>query len=111
MANPWGAVTTLSSLGVSVAINCDPTSRVTQAMASIGTFAGDFTIQATLDVFEGFSPSLTAVWNNISTVHLSSQVADGQVVTILSPIAGLRLSSSAQTSGTATLTVLQEIIA
>jgi hypothetical protein len=61
----------------------------------------DITIQCTLDNI-GLYP--TPAWSNISTTHYSTAVAiDGVTVTLLSPVAGLRLSSTAgtYTAGTA----------
>jgi hypothetical protein len=53
----------------------------------------DFTIQCTLDDLQR-SPN--PAWTNVSTSHYAAGV-DGVSVTLLSPVAGLRLSSTAGT--------------
>jgi hypothetical protein len=83
---------------------------------SSGGGTTDVTIQATLDVFTSTytgTSSASVVWNNISTTHYSSASwPTNGLLTIPSPVAGLRLASSAWAGGisTVTLKVLQEII-
>jgi hypothetical protein len=78
-----------------------------------GAAAGaDVTIQGTLD---NIALSATPAWTNISTTHYSTAVAiDGVMVTLLTPVAGLRLSSTAGTytagSSFVTLKMLQQSI-
>lgn len=105
---------TLSSLGVTAGIGLNPVSKTTIAQITfVATGTSDLTLQATLDDFGG--AVTTPVWANISTTHFSSgNFADGVFITLLSPIAGLRLSSSTWSGGTAptaTLKVLQSVTA
>ena len=107
--------TTLSSAGVSTGIGLNPVSKTTVIqLTNTSTMAMDVVIQATLDDFQG---SATPTWTNISTVHytsatlFSSNQADGVFVTLLSPIAGLRISSTTYSSGTLTLKCLQAVTA
>ena len=122
MANPWAGSNTLSAAGTSSGIGLDPTSRVTQVQldlsglnASSGVGTTDITIQATLDLWTStWTGGSVASWGNISTSHYSSASypATG-MLTISSPVAGLRLSSTTWAGGlsTVTLNALQEIIA
>jgi hypothetical protein len=127
MANPFTGSNTLSgttSAAASSGIGLDPTSRVTMALldlsglaASSGGGTTDIVIQATLDVptstWAGNS-SASITWENISTTHYSSaSYPTFGIITISSPVAGLRLNSSTWAGGvsTVTLKVLQEILA
>ena len=110
MPSPLAGLTALSSAGVSPGVPLDPTSRVTNASLNLtSSWSGDVTVQVTLDVYT--AQGLTATWNNASTIHYSASTLDGASLSFLSPVAGLRLSSSTYSAGVATLTVLQEIIA
>jgi hypothetical protein len=130
MANPFAATNvvgfgqTTSSAGTSSGIGLDPSARLTMILLDLTSLNGstgagttDVTIQATLDVqtssWAGNS-SASIVWNNISTAHYSSASYPGSgIITISSPIAGLRLSSTTWAGGNATVTLkaLQEILA
>ena len=112
----------LSAIGVSSGISLDPTARMSQVLIDLSAFgnstaiagAGDVTIQATLDVWTStWSGQSVPSWNNISTSHYSSaSYPTTGCMTIVSPVAGLRLSSSTWTGiGTVTLKALQEILA
>ena len=103
--------TTLSSVGTSVALGLNPVSKTTLAQVSIsGTSSLDVVVQVTLD-----DPTTTAtpVWASLSTTHISSvNAADGLLYTIITPIAGLRLSSSTfGATTTVTLKALQSVTA
>ena len=84
---------------------------------STGAGTTDITIQGTLDVFTSTftgTSSASVLWTNISTVHYSSATFPGVgVITIATPIAGLRLSSTTWAGGSAavTLKALQSILA
>src|SRR5882672_7862894 len=105
-------VTTLSSLGVSTPIILDPKLKTTtlqitgQGSSGAGVFA-----QFTLDdptIFGG--PSVT--WANLSSAILVSTSAGADantIYTVLSPLGGLRLSSSNAVTGTITLKSLQSV--
>lgn len=108
--------TSLSSVGVSTPIFLDPTAKTTVVQLSATlTASGDATIQVTLN--DPSSPSTAAVtWTSISTTHYSSVNAlgtDGTFLTILSPIGGLRISSTnmAGSSAAFTMNVLQSVTA
>ena len=103
----------LSSVGVSPALPCTAVARTTMAQLTwVGMTTNDITIQGTLDNI-GLYP--TPAWTNISTTHYSTASAiDGVMVTLLTPVAGLRLSSSAgtYTAGSAfvSLRILQQSV-
>ena len=89
--------TTLSSVGVSNPLACNMLANTTMAQLSFtGAPAGaDVTIQVTMDNVQQYP---TPTWTNVSTTHYSTAFAiDGATITILSPIGGLRLSSTAGT--------------
>ena len=101
--------TTLSSLGVSAAISLDPVPKSTtiQVTVASGSSGSNVFVQYTLDTVG------PATWASISSAIVSSN-ADGGVgvtYTMLSPIAGLRLSSTTAVTGTITLKSLQSITA
>jgi len=92
----------LSSVGVSPGLPCSALARTTMVQLSIPSSAatGDVTIQCTLDNLALYP---TPVWSNISTSHYTLPIGpDSITVTLLSPVAGLRISSSANnfTAGT-----------
>src|SRR6516225_10726346 len=98
---------TLSSAGASPALACTGLAKTTmvQVTQSSNTATIDFTIQCTMDdLARTPSPS----WSNISTTHYSTAYQiDGITVTLLSPVAGVRLSSTGWSAGPATLKMLQ----
>lgn len=106
--------TTLSSVGVSNAINMDwrGTKPIT-CLVTLGstTMTTDFTLQYTLDDLQ---LTTTQTWVNVgsstgsSATHFSSANADAAItVGFLYPVAGLRLSSTAMSSSSLTLKALQ----
>lgn len=108
--------TTLSSVGTSTALILDPTSKVTCVQLSATLTAScDATIQVTLDDLNP-SSTVSVAWTGLSTTHYSSVntlAADGVFLTILAPVGGLRISSSAMAGSSAafTLKALQSISA
>lgn len=105
---------TLSSVGVSSAINLDwRTSGPITAVITLGstTLTTDFTVQFTLDDAQlGATQAWTGVGSSVgSTVtHFSSINGDaGVYMSFLNPIAGLRLSSTALSSSSLTLKTIQ----
>lgn len=108
--------TTLSSVGTSGALFLDPTSKATTIQLSAAANSSfDVTLQVTLDDPASLPPP-TVVWTGLSTTHYSSATglaADGLFLTVLSPIGGLRISSStmAGSSVALTLKVLQSVTA
>lgn len=108
--------TTLSSVGVSPAINMDwMGGKFATVVVSLGstTMTTDFTIQFTLDDLQ-LTPSPTWLTFGSSTgsaiTHFSSANADGGVVLGLAyPIAGLRLSSTGLSSSSLTMRMLQGV--
>jgi len=102
-------VTALSSTGVSPTVGLDPVSKTTSISLTATPSVGDLVIQATLWVPGSAG---TPAWFALSSTHItSSSAGDGIFLSVLTPIAGLRLSSSAWTSGTATLQSLQAVSA
>lgn len=113
MPNP--TVVTLSSVGTSTPANLDWRSNAgyVTAVVSLGstTMTTDFTLQYTLDDSQ---LSTTRAWFGVSSAigssitHFSSANADaGVTFTFLTPLAGLRISSTAISSSSLTLRVLQ----
>jgi len=68
----------------------------------------DLIIQMTLD---DLATATSPTWVALSTTHYSPTLTDGAILTILSPVAGLRLSSTTWATGTATLKTLQAVTA
>jgi len=107
-------VTTLSSLGVSTPIMLNPvykTTTIQVTVASAATGTSSF-VQFTLDD-PTTTPAPTISWANLSSTIVSS-VADtggGLIYTVLSPLGGLRLSSTATVTGAITLKALQAVTA
>ena len=106
-------VTTLNSATTSAVIPLNPIAKTTIVQLSFaGTSSCDVSIQVTLD-----DPGSGAqTWSGLSTTHYSSvNYNDGVLITVLSPIAGLRLSSSTFTNNTSgntiTLKALQSVTA
>jgi len=105
--------TTLSSAGVSTAIILNPVCKSTTVqltVASAATATG-VQIQFTLDD-PTTTPAPTVSWANLSSA-IASSVADGVgvIYTVLSPLGGLRISSSTTVSGAITLKSLQSVTA
>lgn len=108
-------VTTLSSVGVSQPIMLNPTASTTvmQLTATSGSSSTNMFIQFTLDdptISKG--PAVT--WANLSSAIATSSGVDlngGVIYTVLSPLGGLRISSSTIGAGTFTLKALQSVTA
>lgn len=124
MANPFTGANSITSAQTSSGIGLDPTARVTMVCLDLSTLAAstgagttDITIQATVDVMTSTwsgTSSASVIWENISTTHYSSASYPATaILSISSPVAGLRLYSSAWAGGISTVTmkVLQEILA
>ena len=106
-------ITTLSSVGTSAPIMLNPISKSTtvQLTFSSGAAAANVFVQYTLD--DG-SPPGVVTWAALSSAIIGSSVSDvsgGITYTMLSPIGGLRLSSTGAVTGTITLKALQSITA
>src|SRR5260370_902302 len=99
-------LTHLSSLGTSPPALLDPVPKSTtvQIPVAAGASGSNILAQYTLDA------TGTPIWAALSSAIVSSN-ADGVGVTytMLSPIAGLRLSSTAAVTGSVTLKALQSI--
>lgn len=104
--------TALSSAGTSSAIYLDPVPKSTTAQVSLTSTstqgALDLIVQVTLD---DLATTASPTWTAVSTTHYSSTLTDGAMLTILSPVAGLRLSSTTWATGTATLKAIQSVTA
>lgn len=109
-------VTTLSSLGVSTPIILDPklkttTLQITAPNGTSGSSGAGVFAQFTLDD-PTTTPAPTVSWANLSSAILISTAAGadtGVIYTVLSPLGGLRLSSSNTITGTITLKSLQSV--
>lgn len=107
---------TLSSVGVSNYVAADWIgSKPTTVAVSLGstTMTTDFTIQYTLDDLQLVA---SPVWFSISSeigssaTHFSSAAADaGVTVGLLYPVAALRISSTAMSSSSLTMRVMQGV--
>ena len=105
-------VTTLSSVGVSTPIMLNPTGKQTTLLLTTSTTSsGNCTIQITLDD-PSTTPAPTVTWAAVSSA-ISSSAAEvtGVFYTILGPIGGCRISSTAVTTTTLTLKALQSVTA
>ena len=105
--------TTLSSIGVSTPIILDPKLKTTsvQLTATSGSSATTMSIQFTLDD-PTTTPAPTIAWANLSSAIATSSGVDlngGLIYTVLSPLGGLRISSSTIGAGTFTLKSLQSV--
>src|SRR5215469_7509995 len=130
MPSPTTGVTTLSAAGVSPVLMLDPTARATTVLMAMGGVTSTSTqgvtanviIQGTLDTY--VAGGVTPVWQNISSMSYNigggnstaaSANLDGAFISMLGPIAGLRLSSTtwntAIVKGTLSLAVLQSLTA
>lgn len=108
-------VTTLTSTTPSAAIMLNPvykTTTVQLTVASATTASSFATIQFTLDD-PTTTPAPTISWANLSSSITSSGIdPSGLIYSVLSPLGGLRLSTtSTGVSGTLTLKALQAITA
>jgi len=115
------SVTTLSSAGVSpgVLFNPVPKSTTIQVTVASGSSGSATFVQYTLD--DPTVPGTTITWANLSSAIVSSNTdavgsgssvgSGGVTYTMLSPIGGLRLSSSGTVTGTVTLKALQSVTA
>ena len=106
-------VTTLSSVGTSTPIILNPTAKTTTVMLTVtATSSANLYIQGTLDD-PSTTPAPTITWAAISS-NISSSAAEGAVgvmYTIVSPLGGVRLNSTAVTTTTLTLKALQSVTA
>lgn len=109
------ASVTLSSVGVSATINTDwMGGKPVTATVTLGssTMTADFTLQFTID---DLLATATPTWLSFGSstgsaaTHFSSANVDGVVLSFLNPVAGLRLSSTAISSSSLTLKVLQGV--
>lgn len=119
MAN--AQVTQLSSVGISPMIGLDPLSKMTAVqITTSSSFNGDattgsatFLIQVTLDV--PYTGSPPARWASLSSVAFVASSAGNTLLnsdntallTLLEPVAGLRIQASAVSSGSIFLRALQ----
>lgn len=108
-------VTVLSSAGVSTAIMLNPVFKTTtvQLTVSSGATAGSSLtfVQFTLDD-PTTTPAPTISWANLSSSITSSGIdPTGIIYSVLSPLGGLRISSSGTVTGTITLKALQSVTA
>lgn len=104
--------TTLSSLGTSTPIILNPVFKTTTVQVTVvSASSGNFLVQYTLDD-PTTTPAPTVTWANLSSAIISSNAdaAGGVLYTVLSPLGGLRLSSTATvTGGAITLKSLQAV--
>ena len=101
--------TTLSSLGTSIPISLDPVPKSTTIQITIasGSSGSNIFAQYTLDTVA------PVTWAALSSAIISSNdlLVAGVTYTMLSPIAGLRLSSTTTVTGAVTLKALQAVTA
>ena len=101
--------TVLSSLGTSIPTVLDPVPRSTtlQVTVASGSSGANIFAQYTLDVVAPLT------WAAISSAIISSNadLLGGVTYTMLSPVAGLRLSSTTAVTGAVTLKSLQSVSA
>lgn len=106
--------TTLSSLGVSVPIMLDVSSKTTtiQVTVASGSSGSNIFAQFTLDD-PSTTPPPSVAWSNLSSAIVSSQADNGvgAIYTVLSPLGGLRLSSTTAVNGTIILKALGAVTA
>lgn len=113
------ATVTLSSVGVSnpVALNWIGGGPIA-AQVALGstTMTTDFTVQYTLDDLQlssspswrGYSSAVTAGYSSLAATHYTSASADsGVFLAFAFPVGGLRLNSTAISSNSISLKVLQ----
>jgi len=82
--------------------------------STTGTQTSAFTIQYTMDDLQLVGGTSLALWANVSsaigssgTIFTSTASAEGVFYSFLTPIAALRLSSTALSSGSLTMKVIQ----
>lgn len=106
-------VTTLSSAGTSGTIMLNPVGKATTVQVTVasGSSGSNIFVQVTLDD-PTTTPAPTVAWSNLSSAITSSN-ADGLglLYTVLTPIGGLRMSSTTTVTGTVTLKALQSVTA
>lgn len=106
-------ITTLSSVGTSTPIILNPNSKCTTVQVSVtATSSGNFTVQYTLDD-PSTTPAPTVTWTALSSNFSSSTIeaAGGATYTVLSPLGGVRIISTAVTTTTFTVKTLQSVTA
>jgi hypothetical protein len=103
------ATVTLSSVGTSGGLILDYIgAKTTTAVVTLAstTMTVNAIVQATLD--SSAASGGTPTWYSVSSIAVTSAYSDsGYVASILTPIAGLRLSSTAISSSSLTLKALQ----
>lgn len=112
MAYPSTGTVTLSSSAASAQINLDPTARTTTLMlinnvtststAAAPAFGATVRVELTLDTW--LPAGVTQAWQNASSLTYGSSQFDGAFLSILGPVAGARLNSSAFTGSSAAQT-------
>lgn len=97
---------TLSSVGVSRAVNLDWGAAPRVSFSVTGSSSGSFTytVEACLDDFQ-LVPSANAVWTALS----SATTANSSLNFYQGPLAGIRLNVATISSATLSLRVLQEM--
>lgn len=114
----YTAVTTLTAAGLSGVLTLDPTAKTTTiSLALTASSSGDLVLQANLWT-PGSAGAASWVTLISTTAHITPSSASGgnidagTFVSVLVPIAGLRLSSTTWLAGqTATLQALQSVSA
>lgn len=99
---------TLSSVGTSNALILNSWAEATTVRVTLGstTLTTNASIQATID--SSAQTGVSARWYAISTTAVTSANADaGVTYNLTTPVAGLRINSTALSSNTITLTALQ----
>ena len=102
--------TTLSSVGVSAAIILNPVLKTTtiQVTGASGSSGAGVFVQYTLDD-PTTTPAPTVAWANLSSAIANADTAGGAIYTVLSPLGGLRLSSTTSILGAITVKALQSV--
>ncbi len=107
-------VTTLSSLGTSTPIMLDPVPKSTTIQVTVASGSSGSNIFAQFTLDDPSAPGTTVTWSNLSSAIVSSNAdlnGAGATYTMLSPVGGLRLSSTTAVTGTVTLKALQAVTA
>lgn len=106
-------VTTLSSLGTSTPVMLDPVPKSTTVQITVASGSSGSNIFAQYTLDDPSAPGTTVTWSNLSSAIVSSNadLGIGATYTMLSPIGGLRLSSTTTVTGTVTLKALQAVTA
>ena len=95
---------TLSSSGISRAVNLDWMSGKFTSWSVTGSGTFTYTVEAALDDLQQ-TPAANVVWLPLS----SAQTANSSINIVGGPLAGIRLNASAMSSATLTLRILQGI--